>query len=142
MTFYLFEFNDSMMGCLNAYKAGTSADTTLSTTHTAKAMPNTAGLNNISTVNEVEREVSLMFLSNSVRIQSLAVHTINYENTNPTSPPNKVNKRFSQSTCSNNRRRVAPYALRMPNSEIRLSIRDEIIPLRFNAGMKSKASKI
>ena len=55
---YLFVFNDSMIGCRIAPSAGTRADTTLSTTHTASAQPNTAGLNSISGVSDVESEVS------------------------------------------------------------------------------------
>ena len=55
---YLFVFNDSIIGCRIAPSAGTRADTTLSTTHTASAQPNTAGLNSISGVSDVESEVS------------------------------------------------------------------------------------
>ena len=46
------------MGWRIAHSAGTRADTTLSTTHTPSALPNTAGLNSISGVSEVESEVS------------------------------------------------------------------------------------
>ena len=54
----------------------------------------------------------------------------------------KVSKRFSVKTWEINPALVAPYALRTPSSLIRSSIREEIMPQRFMAGMKSKASSI